>query len=123
MKKRSFLSILLVFVMIAAVCLFVGCDEEETNAKIDDAVVEAVTQATEKIETAKAELTAAIAAKADPATLTAKAEELNAAIDAAKAAATAADTALKAEIEAAITAATKADAETGKAVVEATWKF
>lgn len=111
MKKRSFLSILLVFVMIAAVCLFVGCDEEETNAKIDDAVVEAVTQATEKIETAKAELTAAIAAKADPATLTAKVEELNAAIDAAKAAATAADTALKAEIEAAITAATKAVAD------------
>ena len=115
MKKRSFLSILLVFVMIAAVCLFVGCDEEETNAKIDDAVVEAVAQATDKIETAKAELTAAIAAKADPATLTAKVEELNAAIDAAKAAATtaatAADTALKAEIEAAITAATKAVAD------------
>ena len=88
MKKRSFLSILLVFVMIATVCLFVGCDEEGTNAKIDDAVVEAVAQATEKIETAKAELTAAIAAKADPATLTAKAEELNAAIDAAKAAGT-----------------------------------
>ncbi|MBR6769379.1 MAG: hypothetical protein IKM34_07840 [Clostridia bacterium] len=111
MKKRSFLSILLVFVMIATVCLFVGCDEEETNAKIDDAVVEAVAQATEKIETAKAELTAAIAAKADPATLTAKAEELNAAIDAAKAAATTADAAVKTEIEAAITAATKAVAD------------
>lgn len=111
MKKRSFLSILLVFVMIAAVCLFVGCDEEETNAKIDDAVVEAVTQATDKIETAKADLTAAIAAKADAATLTAKAEELNAAIDAAKAAATTADAAVKTEIEAAITAATKAVAD------------
>ena len=105
MKKRSFLSILLVFVMIAAVCLFVGCDEEETNAKIDNAVVEAVNQATEKIDAAKAALETAIAAKADTATLTTKIEELNAAIDAAKAAATTADAALKTELTAAIAAA------------------
>lgn len=105
MKKRSILSILLVFVMIAAVCLFVGCDEEETNAKIDNAVVDAVTQATEKIDAAKAALETAIAAKADTATLTTKIEELNAAIAAAKAAATTADAALKTELEAAIAAA------------------
>ncbi len=108
MKKRSILSILLVFVMIAAVCLFVGCDEEETNAKIDNAVVDAVAQATEKIDAAKAALETAIAAKADTATLTTKIQELNAAIDAAKAAATTADAALKTEIETAIAAAQKA---------------
>lgn len=108
MKKRSFLSILLVFVMIAAACLFVGCDEEETNAKIDNAVVEAVNQATDKIDAAKAALETAIAAKADTATLTAAIEELNAAIDAAKKATTDADTALKTELTAAIEAAKKA---------------
>lgn len=108
MKKRSILSILLVFVMIAAVCLFVGCDEEETNAKIDNAVVEAVAQATEKIDAAKAALEAAIAAKADTATLTTKIEELNAAIDAAKADTKTADAALKTELTAAIEAAKKA---------------
>ena len=75
MKKRSFLSILLVVVMIATACLFVGCNEEETNKKIDDAVVEAVAQATEKIDTAKAALETAIAAKADTATLTTKIED------------------------------------------------
>ena len=119
MKKRSFLSILLVFVMIAAVCLFVGCDEEETNAKIDNAVVEAVNQATEKIDAAKAALETAIAAKADTATLTTKIEELNAAIDAAKAAATTADAALKTELTAAIEAAKTAATEAATANIAA----
>ena len=119
MKKRSFLSILLVFVMIAAVCLFVGCDEEETNAKIDNAVVEAVKQATEKIDAAKAALETAIAAKADTATLTTKIEELNAAIDAAKAAATTADAALKTELTAAIEAAKTAATEAATANIAA----
>lgn len=118
MKKRSILSILLVFVMIAALCLFVGCGDEETDAKIDEAVVDAVAQATEKIDAAKAALETAIAAKADTATVTTKIEELNAAIAAAKADAATADAALKTEIEAAIAAAQKAATDAAAANLE-----